>query len=277
MALRPDFTFSQNNLQDYLDCPRRFELRHVLRQEWPALESEPVLEMEHRAEIGRQFHRLVQQSVAGLPEDVLAEQAAADLDLLRWWESFTKTNPLAGIPILRRSEVYLQAPFAGYHLVGTFDLLAVEPGQRAVIMDWKTSQKRASRSTLAARMQTRLYPLLLTLAGAPYNSGLPVIPENIQFTYWFPEFPDQPETFQVNRSSLESDICAINTLITEINIQDHSPWLLTADTRRCKFCIYRSLCERGDRAGDGLEEGIEISVETDLSTLDLNQIGEIAL
>ena len=44
MRLKPGFHFSQNNLQDFVDCPRRFELLHVLHLPWPAIQSEPVLE-----------------------------------------------------------------------------------------------------------------------------------------------------------------------------------------------------------------------------------------
>jgi hypothetical protein len=34
----------------------------------------------------------------------------------------------------------------------------VQPGQRAVIVDWKTSAHITPRSTLIRRIQTRLYP-----------------------------------------------------------------------------------------------------------------------
>mgnify|MGYP007064289961 CR=1 FL=1 len=40
MPLPVDFQFSQNNLQDYLDCARRFELRALRRLAWPAAQSE---------------------------------------------------------------------------------------------------------------------------------------------------------------------------------------------------------------------------------------------
>jgi len=35
------FSFAQSSLQDYLDCPRRFQLRYVLNQPWPTID--PVL------------------------------------------------------------------------------------------------------------------------------------------------------------------------------------------------------------------------------------------
>ena len=37
-----DLTFSQGSLQDYTQCPRRFQLRFLLNQPWPALELPAV-------------------------------------------------------------------------------------------------------------------------------------------------------------------------------------------------------------------------------------------
>ena len=53
MPLADNFIFSANNLQDYLDCPRRFELKYILKQNWPAITSQPVLEMENRISNGQ--------------------------------------------------------------------------------------------------------------------------------------------------------------------------------------------------------------------------------
>ena len=70
MLLPDNFTFSQNNLQDYVDCKRRFLLRHVQKLEWPAIESEPVLEQEQLMLLGQQFHLMVQQKLSGIPEEI---------------------------------------------------------------------------------------------------------------------------------------------------------------------------------------------------------------
>ena len=73
--LRQPFSFSQSCLQDYADCPRRFRLRYVDQLTWPAVESEPVAENEHRQQEGQIFHRLVQQHLLGLPTENLARLA----------------------------------------------------------------------------------------------------------------------------------------------------------------------------------------------------------
>ncbi|MCZ7553427.1 MAG: PD-(D/E)XK nuclease family protein [Anaerolineales bacterium] len=42
LRLPEGFHFSQTNLQDYRECPRRFKLRYMLGLAWPAIESEPA-------------------------------------------------------------------------------------------------------------------------------------------------------------------------------------------------------------------------------------------
>ncbi|MBK8026459.1 MAG: hypothetical protein IPK19_34995 [Chloroflexi bacterium] len=52
---------------------------------------------------------------------------------------------------------------------------------------------------------------------------------------------------------------------------------LTPDVRHCRFCVYRSFCERGTQAGDALAL-VNGADEEDLPTpsLDLEQVAEIA-
>lgn len=71
------FPFSQSSLQDYLDCPRRFELRYLRQLQWPAVESEPVLENECRQPEGQLFHRLGQQHLPGIPLEKLTSLASS--------------------------------------------------------------------------------------------------------------------------------------------------------------------------------------------------------
>jgi hypothetical protein len=293
-ALPPEFQFSQSSLQDYFDCPRRFELRYLLRVQWPALRSEPVLEFEHRAELGRRFHEMVYQSILGVPEERIAAQAT-DPELAAWWEAFVRSPILNALPAWRRAEFTLSAPFGGshlseggghlaprgpagdsegYRLTAKYDLLAIDPGRRLVIVDWKTAGRPQQRATLANRLQTRVYPFLLVEAGRVWNSGQPPLPEQIEMIYWFTNEPSQPVHFHYSAAQCLSDRETLTALVREIAGRGAADFPLTLDEKRCLYCEYRSLCNRGTRAGVWDEAEGEPAPTLDLS-LPFEQIGEI--
>ena len=164
MTLPTDFQFSQGSLQDYVDCPRRFQLRYLLRLAWPAVEAEPALENERHLQQGAAFHRLAHQHILGLSPERLSSMVT-DEDLSRWWRNYLNSAP-ADLAGLRYPEVALSAPVSGHRLVAKYDLIVVGPGQRSTILDWKTSRKRPRRKWLAKSLQTRVYPYLLVRAGS---------------------------------------------------------------------------------------------------------------
>ncbi len=275
MSLSPDFHFSQKSLQDYLDCPRRFELRCILRQKWPAIQTEPVIEQENAMEEGRLFHQMVQQWNAGLPPDTILEDASSP-NLNHWWLNLVQNNPLDQLPPQRHAEIALSAPLAGYRLIAQYDLVTVDPGKRAVIVDWKTSAKKPSHHQLSLRLQTRIYRFLLVTAGAFLNEGRPLNPGQVEMVYWFPEFPANPERFLYDQAQFEADRDYLANLINEIARLKPGQFFLTPDEEKCRFCIYRSLCDRGEKAGEwvALEEEDEIPSAGD-AELGFEQIGEI--
>ncbi len=275
MSLSPDFHFSQKSLQDYLDCPRRFELRYVLRQKWPAIQTEPVIEQEVSMEAGLLFHQMVQQLVAGLPSDAILDDASSP-DLSRWWLNLIQNDPLGNLPARRYAELTLSAPLAGFRLTAQYDLLAIAPGEKAVIFDWKTSAKKPSHHLLGQRLQTRIYRFLLVEAGAFLNNRQPLDPGQIEMVYWFSEFPTEPERFPYNQAQYDANREYLVNLINEIARLTPGQFYLTPDVEKCKFCIYRSLCDRGEKAGEWQaqeeDEGMSAAREADLG---FEQIGEI--
>ncbi len=276
MPLSPDFHFSQSSLQDYLDCRRRFELRYLLKQKWPALHSQPALEQERHLLLGYHFHQLVHQHQIGIPEDRLASQLA-DPDLLRWWHNYIQANPLAALPETRYPEYQLSAPVEGHRLVAQYDLLAVQTGERVVIVDWKTTRHRLPSAYLKRRVQSRLYPFLLCEGGAHLNRGEPFLPNQVEMIYWFPERPHQPERLHYSSDQFENDRLWLQSLIQQIDNLSLGSFPLTADEALCKFCTYRSLCERGVIAGDWTSsESADFEASETPIEIDFDQIGEIA-
>jgi len=239
------YAFSQSSLQDYIDCARRFELRHIEDLIWPAIESEPASEVEHKQRNALLFHRLIQQHLLGMSADSLSSMAGSP-DVSRWWQHFVSNGPdVRGWTL--HPEKTLSARAGSHRLVCKYDLVAVRE-RRAIIYDWKTFGRRPTQEMLAARMQTQAYLAVLARAGAELNGGQPFQSADISMVYWFSEFPDQPVTFSYDDQRLNAAWRRISDLVEAIEGAAEFP--LTDDRRHCRFCTYRSLCDRGQRAGE---------------------------
>jgi hypothetical protein len=285
MSLPTGFTFSQSNLQDYVDCPRRFQLRYLLNIEWPALQSEPAIESEHQLELGTSFHFLVRQHQSKLPVELLSAMIH-DLQLKQWWENylFAQTSggsldSLLNNDTLRFPESTLSLPISRFRLIGKFDLLVVMPDLRIYINDWKTSKNRPRRRWLQESLQSRVYPFLVAKAGEQLTKRASFPPENINLMYWFPEYPQEPELFIYSAEQLAADEFYLQDLIARIDSVSGMDFPLTHDEFHCRFCVYRSLCNRGSQAGDlaqmDLYNETSATPESFISNLDMEQINEV--
>jgi CRISPR/Cas system-associated exonuclease Cas4 (RecB family) len=283
MNLPNGFLFNQSNLQDYVDCQRRFYLRYVLHQAWPAVEAEPFLEYERLMDQGSLFHKIVRQHLTGVPESQIEESLGNDDVMAVWWRNYKhslKTGILERIlPGAKNhyEELTLSTPVAEFRLIAKYDLLIIRPDGKLVILDWKTSQNHPKRKWLADRLQTHVYPFVLTHAAAAITNGNQVDSGHIEMIYWFTNYPDQPEQFNYNGLEYDSDANYLGNLILTIDQNSEQIFSLTSDLKRCLFCAYRSLCNRGVKPGElhQLEEWQESGISSENVTLDYEQIGEI--
>lgn len=278
---------SQSSLQDYHDCPRRFELRYLQRLAYPAIETEPALENEKHQKEGEYFHRLVQQHLIGIPAEQIGKLANTD-NLQRWWENYLNAKDLTGLaqrPVGRDlsglySEVTLSAPLGKFRLVAKYDLIAVD-NNKVTIYDWKTYRKRPKNEWLSIRWQTRVYRALLVQAGAHLNNGKSFEPEQIEMIYWFSDFPNEPARFIYKADQYKRDWDALLKIADEIKTASSGSTTLTTgfpltdDVSKCNYCPYRSYCNRGVRAGDAADAELETEAE-ELFDINFEQIGEIA-
>ena len=271
MTLPETFQFTQGNLQDYVECQRRFQLRHVLMQPWPALITDKPSEFELHLQRGAELHLLAHQRARGIEAERLSE-TIHDETLARWWHTFLQQPPPDLPESVRRAEIMLAAPLAGHRLVAKYDLIAVQPGQRLVIVDWKTA-RRPSRAVLAHRQQTLVYRYLAVEAGAGLNEGQPPQPSQVEMIYWFAQSGGATERFDYDCAQHDATRQHLAGLISQIAAHAEPVWPLTDDPSRCRFCNYRSLCERGVRAG--FLEDFETEAEPDKDLIDLEQIPEV--
>ena len=280
--LPEDLVFSQSSLQDYEDCPRRFELRYLRHCRWPGPNSKDALLWEQVTERGFAFHRLLSQLHSGISLDILERVAAADSDLLRWWQAYAHQPPTDVPGEVRLCEATLLARIDSHQVEARFDLLAGSPQSRWLILDWKTNAHRSDQAWLARRLQTRVYPWVLVSAGVQLNGGVPIRPEQVEMCYWFAEFPAQPERLPYSTEQYEADGKMLSAMIAEIaqrvdqtdSAQGASAAAFprTQNLAQCRFCVYRSLCWDSMQAGKLSEakdtESEELtSVELDMDAL----------
>src|ERR1041385_2279647 len=124
LKLPPAFQFSQSSLQDFSDCARRFQLRYLMEQEWPAPIAEPLNDAEQADILGKRFHKLIERHYLGLA----LEREKIDPALVGWWDAFSN-HPVEGQPAgACRPEVSTSALIHGKRFVATFDLLTYDAG-----------------------------------------------------------------------------------------------------------------------------------------------------
>ena len=291
MTLQAGFQFSQSSLQDYIDCHRRFQLRYILRLAWPAAEAIPASENENYLRLGATFHYLIRQHQSQLPVKRLStsirylQQSGGD-ELAQWWENYltfltthqdfgTIIQPDIPMGTKRYPELSLSAPINLYRIVSKYDLLAILPSGKIIIFDWKTNRTRPKRVWLLDRVQTRIYPYLLIRAGSELNGGKPIHPEQVEMCYWFANFPTDIEQIHYSDEQFQSDTAWVRELVDQISQKGEEDFPLTHNDLHCRFCVYRSLCDRGVLPGQ-LEQAEGDDYE-DITSIDLSfdQINEI--
>jgi len=283
MTLPKGFLFNQSNLQDYIDCQRRFQLSHMLHQSWPAVEAEPFLEYERMMDQGSRFHKIIRQHLTRVPESQIEQSIGNDEVIETWWRSYNHSLKDGFLEMIFHAgnshveELTLSIPIDEFRLVAKYDLLVFQPDGKLLIFDWKTSTKHPKRKWLEERMQTLVYPYVLTHAAGSITRLGPADPGQIEMIYWFANFPEQPERFSYNGSVHDADAKYIGHLISKINQKTEPIFSLTPDVKRCLFCTYRSLCDRGVKPGEmhQLEAWQESGSSSEDVSFDYEQIGEI--
>jgi hypothetical protein len=283
-----DFVFSQSNLQTYVDCPRRFWLTYIQRLPWPAVEAGPVQEYEYVMRLGQAFHRAVQRAEAGIPPDLIASQLDDPLD--GWFASYLQYRPrdlpTAVTEVESVLTTTLQAGNDGptFRLAAKYDLLAVEPTSRAIIIDWKTSRRRTDPNRLRQRLQSQVYPFLLVEASALLPWG-PIAPEQVTMRYWCTAAPDEPVNIRYDASQHATNHNLLQRRLAQILAAEGEadfPKVPDTEANRqnlCAYCAYRSRCNRGILPGnvEDVADIEEVVFDSDIALeINLDEIPEVA-
>ena len=87
MAKNTPAHLHQSNIQDLIECPRRFQLKTIDQISWPAAPGEPISDLEIMAETGNQFHALCHRFFTGIKPDLLSDSITNPV-LMDLWKGF---------------------------------------------------------------------------------------------------------------------------------------------------------------------------------------------
>lgn len=283
MPIPEGFIFNQGKLQDYIDCQRRFQLKYLLERSWPALEAQPAEEYERLMILGQRFHQIIRQYFIGIPERRITEMIQEE-KLKIWWNHFLRQigqsgelNSIIHEQSQNHPEISISAPFMNYQMIAKFDLISITTDEKVIIFDWKTSRNRPKRAWLNKRVQTKLYPYLLVNAGNYLNADTKINPDHVEMVYWYANHPDRIEKIKYSREQHSSNEDYLIGLINEINQNKDGDYSLTTNKKTCRYCVYRSLCVRGNEAGPLDEFSIDSLIDDEIIdiAIDIEQIAEI--
>ena len=144
--------------------------------------------------------------------------------------------------------------------------LALQAGQDFFIYDWKTSLSYPSASGIENGIQSRLYPLVLVMAGNRFiHNHKTVQPEQVKMNYWYSNYPSYAQQIVYSQSRFDEDKLFIEELIGSICAKKPGQFRMTENALKCRYCTYQTLCDRNDLlegypAENPINPGIEVDV-----------------
>jgi len=265
---------NQTSLQDFAECPRRFQLRWLEEKTWPAANTLPLEKAEKAIYLGTRFHQIAHQFFLGIPDEMI-RSTITEPELLEMFDAFSEFSHEF---LLEKhfSEQLLHLPFQNFRLIAKYDLI-VQTEDKFTIIDWKTSPKKPPLSVMSGRVQSNLYPYIFSHSGKDIFSVQNINPDKIQFMYWYPLCSEPELILSCSKEKLDSYETELTDQLSKITEYQeiHEIFPLTTDQRQCAFCVYRSLCERGDTIGN-LTDDFDLELD-DFSEfiLDIDQISEL--
>jgi predicted RecB family nuclease len=270
MNLPEDFMFSQSNLQNYFDCQRRFELMYLKKQRYPASLVGDFIEYQKHLKRGEEFHRFVHQHLAGVPSNILLKYIH-DEELEAWFKVVVDTI-LPKLEGITYPETTLSVQLAEFTVTAKYDLLVIQPNKKALILDWKTVDHLPKRDELLKRLQTIVYRYVLARGGSALNAGQRILPEHIELKYCYVAKDGMLISLPYSQEQYEEDEAFLLRHAEIINTRPDFP--MTEQTERCRFCQFRSLCNRGRVAGK-LSDWLNTTHDEQIFEINFDDIEEV--
>lgn len=263
-------TLSATSIQDFKACQRRFQLQHLINQPWPAVQAEPLYEHELHARRGTQFHLTLQRYFSDIHPDILSSMID-DVIVKQWWDTFQAEQPVPRKPSCRiLPECSIVVEVQNYRLRAVIDLLVLDSADNSItIFDWKTTRRIPDAADYRSAIQTSIYQYIVAVSAPTFFPAFDAL-DRLKMVYWFPAYPDSTISLTYSEAAHQRNTTwlsdQIETIDLRIRTDTAGEWNKTSDLTHCRYCDYRSLCER-----DSFENVYGSPGQLDVDSISLRQ------
>ena len=233
-----EFEFSQNALNTFRSCPKKFGYKYVQGLNW---KKEGDEEYYKSLKYGTEFHLMCERYFSGIPVGKFTGNKEYE-KFDQWLEKVKKAVPIYedreylpeyGLSIKIDEESRLTAKY---------DLAVIyrENGQLSIdIWDWKTENRKLKYNDLEKRMQSIVY-MAVAYEAIPKIYGNGKEKARVRMYYYQPEYYAEPIELTYSEEKFENDKIKIEGIIKEIKKSDFE----YKNLRSCKYCEFNMLCNR---------------------------------
>lgn len=263
-------TLSATSIQDFEACKRRFQLRYLINQPWPAVKAEPLHDIELHARRGTQFHLALQRYFSGIHPDILSSMID-DVIVKQWWDTFQSSQPVPRKPTCRiLPECSIVCEVHNYRLRAVIDLLVLDSDDNSItIFDWKTTRRMPDAANYRSAIQTSVYQYVAAVSAPTFFPAFDAL-DRLKMVYWFPAYPDNTISLTYSEAAHQRNTAWLSDQIATIDhrtkTETAGEWDKTSDLTHCRHCNYRSLCER-----DSFENVYGSPDDLDLNNIPIRQ------
>lgn len=232
------FEFSQNALNRFISCPKKFWYKYIQGLNWKKEDDE---EYYRSMKYGREFHLMCERYFSGIPVGKFTGSKEYE-KFDKWLEKVKKAVPIYedreylpeyGLSIKIDEESRLTAKY---------DLAVIyrENNQLCIdVWDWKTENRKLKYNDLENRMQSIVY-MAIAYEAIPKIYGNGVEKARVKMYYYQPEYYTEPIELTYSEEKFEKDKIKIDGLIKEIKKSNFDE----KNLKSCKYCEFNMLCNR---------------------------------
>ncbi|MTI54509.1 PD-(D/E)XK nuclease family protein [Geosporobacter ferrireducens] len=235
------FYYSQNSLNTFLQCPKKFRFKYVERLHWKKALPGADLYYENM-KVGLDFHLLCERYFSGIACDVPA--AVENREQLQTWLKQLKEM----IPLKEEHrylpEYEMRMIKGDVRLQAKYDLIVLKGDGDVEIWDWKTEERQMSMAEVAKKIQTMVY-MYLFMENAQGLLRCPIDYEKIKMIYWQPQYGTKRLEVPYSREKHLQYEAEIKNIIQELQVYDFDcPMNRERFEKSCRYCEFQSLCNQ---------------------------------